>query len=126
MQRAGEGTRILNFLIDTLVVFLIAYACYKWYNFYVLYWGYQPYQFSWFFFGGLFVYYTLMESIFQRSLAKWFTYTKVVGPGDSRVSLWRVLVRSAARLTIIDLFFIPFLGKPLHDWASGTDVVTAE
>ena len=40
-----------------------------------------------------------------------------------RAAIWRILIRSLARITIIDLFFIPFLGKPLHDWLSGTEVV---
>jgi len=34
-----------------------------------------------------------------------------------------ILLRSLARVTIIDLFFMPFLGKPLHDRVSGREVI---
>lgn len=123
MKRVGEGTRILNFLIDTLIIFLLTLAINKGWMFYVRYHGYPFINFGWLFFGTLFIYYTLFEGIFQRSPAKWFSYTIVVNQQGKRAAIWRILLRSLARVTVIDLFFIPLLGKPLHDWISGTDVV---
>jgi uncharacterized RDD family membrane protein YckC len=123
MRKVGEGTRILNFLIDTLIVFLLAFAFNKFWMFQVKYWGYPYFNFGWIFFGMMFVYYSFFEIVFQRSPAKWFSYTKVVNKKGGRAAFWRILLRSLARVTIIDLFFIPFLGKPLHDWVSGTEVV---
>ena len=123
MRKVGEGTRILNFFIDTLIVFILAFAINKGWTFYVRYWGYPYLNFGWIFFGTMFVYYSFFEIIFQRSPAKWFSYTKVVNLQGTRAAIWRIFLRSLARITIIDLFFIPFLGKPLHDWISGTEVV---
>ena len=123
MKTVGDGTRTLNFLIDTLIIFAIAYFCFKGWNWYVLYWHYKPYNFGWFFFGILFVYYMFFESIFLRTPGKWFTYTKVVDTSGRRPSFIAILIRSLTRLIIIDLFFIPFLGKPLHDYFSRTQLV---
>jgi uncharacterized RDD family membrane protein YckC len=126
MRKVGEGTRILNFLIDTLIVFILAFGFNKFWMFQVKYWGYPYLNFGWIFFGMMLVYYSFFEAIFQRTPAKWFSYTKVVNKQGTRAAVWRILLRSLARITIIDLFFIPLLGNPLHDWVSGTEVVSSE
>lgn len=123
MRTVGDGTRALNFLIDTLVIFTIAYFSFQAWNWYVQYWRYPYYNFGWFFFGILFLYYFLFESLFGRTPAKWFTYSKVVTLHGKKAPVWAVFIRSIARLTIIDLFFIPILGKPLHDYLSKTKLV---
>jgi uncharacterized RDD family membrane protein YckC len=98
----------------------------KGWTFYVRYWGYPYLNFGWIFFGTLFVYYIFFETIFQKSPAKWLSYSKVVNKEGKRAAFWRILLRSLTRITVIDLFFIPILGKPLHDWVSGTEVVSSE
>lgn len=123
MRQVGDGTRILNFLIDTLLIFLIAHFSAKGYMFYVRFWGYPFYNFGWFFFGTIFVYYTFFESIFGRTPGKWLSYSKVVNPQGKKPFIGWIILRSLARITVIDLFFIPFLGKPLHDYVSKTTVV---
>jgi uncharacterized RDD family membrane protein YckC len=125
MKTVGDGTRVLNFLIDTLLIFTIAYFSFKGWNWYVLYWGYTPYNFGWFFFGSLFVYYLFFEGFFLRTPGKWFTYSKVVDSDGKKPGFGSILVRTLTRLIIIDLFFIPFLGKPLHDSLSKTTLVEA-
>jgi uncharacterized RDD family membrane protein YckC len=123
MRTVGDGTRILNFLVDTLIIFTIAYFSYKAWNWYVIYWGYKYYSFPWYFFGVMFVYYSLFEGIFARTPGKWLSYSKVVNASGRKPFFGWILVRSLVRLTIIDMFFIPFLGKPLHDHLSRTRVV---
>ncbi|MES2329380.1 MAG: RDD family protein [Bacteroidota bacterium] len=123
MRTVGDGTRILNFLIDTLVIFALAYFAFKGWNWHVLYWGYPGYNFGWFFFGILFLYYFLFESIFSRTPGKWISVSKVVNNKGKKVSVGWIFIRSLTRLVLIDLFFIPFLGKPLHDYLSKTSVV---
>ncbi len=120
MKTVGDGTRALNFFIDTVIVFIIAFYSFKGWNWYVMYWGYRYYNFGWFFFGILFMYYTFFEGIFYRTPGKWFTYSKVVNSLGKRPAFGWILIRSLVRLTIIDMFFIPFLGKPLHDHLSKT------
>ena len=123
MNRAGFGTRVLNFLVDTLLIFSIAYGIDSWWDFQTLYWHYPFIPFYTFFWIMIFVYYTFFEAIFKRSPAKWLSFTKVVNRNNKRPAFWQILVRSLVRLTIIDCFFIPFLDKPLHDYLSKTEVV---
>lgn len=125
MKTVGDGTRGLNFFIDTLIIFTIAFFSYRGWNWYVLYWGYKGYNFGWFFFGTVFIYYTFFETLFARTPAKWFTFTKVVTASGEKPSLGWIIIRSLVRITIIDLFFMPFLGKPLHDYLSKTQIVEA-
>lgn len=123
MKTAGDGTRALNFFIDTLLIFALALFIFRGWNFQVMYWGYRPYNFGWFFFGTGFLYYIFFEALFARTPAKWFTYSKVVNKHGARPSFGQILIRSLIRLTIIDLFFMPFLGKTLHDYLSKTNIV---
>jgi uncharacterized RDD family membrane protein YckC len=123
MKKVGDGTRILNFLADGGIIFTLSYFAFNSWNWYVLNWGYQSYKFGWFFAAILVVYYFLFEVLFARTPGKWFSYSKVVNRAGKRPSVIAILVRTIVRLTIIDLFFMPFLGKPLHDYLSKTEVV---
>jgi uncharacterized RDD family membrane protein YckC len=123
MKQVGIGTRALNFLVDTIIISVLAYAAFKTWNWYVMYWHYPFYNFGWFFFGILFVYYTLFELIAGRTPGKWMSFSKVIDRNGKRASAIQVFIRSIIRLTIIDMFFIPFLDKPLHDYLSKTEVV---
>ena len=125
MKQVGDGTRALNFFIDTLIIFTLAYFISKAYNWYVIYWGYKYYKFGWFFFGTLFVYYFLFESIFLRTPGKWFSFSKVTDKEGRRPGIVWIVVRSLTRVIFIDLFFMPVLGKPLHDFTSKTTVIQA-
>jgi hypothetical protein len=123
MRKVGDGTRALNFFIDTILIAILAVLLRRWWSFYVIYWGYPPLNFGWFFFGTTWFYYFLFESIFAKSPAKWLTQTKVVTLVDAKPSFLIIFWRSLLRLTVIDLFFGPFLDGPLHDYASKTKVV---
>lgn len=123
MNTVGIGTRILNFLIDTLIIFVITFIVFKIRNWYVLYYHVRYFKFGWFFLGVLFIYYAFFEMLFARTPGKWFSYTKVVDRKGNKPSLTAILIRSLVRLILIDMFFIPFLDKPLHDYISKTEVV---
>jgi uncharacterized RDD family membrane protein YckC len=125
MKEVGIGTRVMNFLVDTGIIFLLGYIAHKVWNWYVFYWSFTPYKFGWFFFGILFIYYFLFESFTGRTPGKWLSFSKVVQQNGKKPNVAQVLLRSIARLTIIDLFFIPFIDKTLHDYISKTDVVEA-
>ncbi|MCA6438734.1 MAG: RDD family protein [Chitinophagaceae bacterium] len=124
MRTVGDGTRILNFLIDTLLVFLLAMIAFRTWNWYVYYLRFTPYNFGWFFFGSVFIYYTLFETLTQRTPGKWLSKSRVVSISGKKPSLLPIIIRSLARITVIDLFFGPFLGMPLHDYISKTRVVS--
>jgi len=128
MNKVGDGTRVLHFLVDTLLFWILAVLLYKWWNFHVLYWGYMHLNFGWFFFGSQFIYYFIFELLFAKTPAKWLTASKVVSSKSTKdvtvkPSLGQIFIRSLSRLIIIDPFFIPFLGTTLHDYLSGTMVV---
>ncbi len=123
MKTVGVGTRTVNFLIDTVVVALIAYLAYKVNSFYAFHYRTPFFQYSWFFAATIVVYYTVAEGFTGRSLGKKFSYTVVVTASGRKPGFLRVLARSLLRLTVIDLFFIPFFERPLHDIATGTYVV---
>ncbi len=124
MNRAGFGTRVINFVVDTLLIFGISYGINSWWDFQVMYWHHTFIPFYVFFWSTVFIYYTFFELIFKRSPAKWLSFSKVVNMQGGRPAFWQILVRSLIRLTIIDCFFIPFLDKPLHDYLSRTEVVS--
>lgn len=123
MNQVGIGTRVLNFLVDTLLIFFISYAVFRIRNWYVVYYHVNYYNFGWFFFGILLIYYTFFELLFSRTPGKWLSYSKVVDLQNNRPSIIAICIRSMTRLIIIDLFFIPFLDKPLHDYLSRTKIV---
>jgi uncharacterized RDD family membrane protein YckC len=125
MLRTGVGTRVMNFLVDTTLIFFISYGLYKWWLFYVQYWG-QPFvSFYMFFYCTVFVYYFLFELIAVRTPGKYITMTKVVTIDNKRPGLLAIFLRSILRLTLIDPFFIGLWEKPLHDKLSKTEVVEA-
>jgi uncharacterized RDD family membrane protein YckC len=125
MRRVGFGTRVLNFIVDTLFIFVIAYGVSSWWDFQAMYWHYPYIPFYMFFWIIMFAYYLLFETFFKRSPAKWLTISKVVNKAGNKPAFWQIFVRSLIRLTVIDCFFIAFLDMPLHDYLSKTEVVEA-
>lgn len=123
MKEVGIGTRVLNFLVDTVLIFLIAFALYKWWTFYVEFWDYKFFPFYQFFHATIFVYYTIFEILFSRTPGKWLSFSKVRNGKGGRPAWYQVILRSLIRLTIIYPFFIPLFGRPLHDQLSKTRVV---
>lgn len=123
MRTVGDGTRTLNFLVDTLLVFVLAMIAFRTWNWYVYYWRFTPFNFGWFFFRSAFVYYTVFEALTQRTPGKWLSKSRVVYVSGKKPSFFSIVLRSLARITVIDLFFSPFLGMPLHDYISKTRVI---
>jgi len=129
MNKVGIGTRVINFLIDTLVVFLISYIISKINQYYAEQFKLRNvpfkyyFNFGYLFFAVLFFYYFLTELFFKRTVGKIMSYTKVVTSNNTKPGFFQILIRSLTRLLIIDMFFIPFLDKTLHDYLSKTEVV---
>ena len=119
----GEGTRILHFLLDTILITILTYAIYSWYNFQVMYWNYTPVQFGYFFFGGTWVYIFLFEWIFLQTPAKMMTGTKVIATKGKRPNMGHFFIRATIRTTIISMFGLAWNDQPLHDTFSKTILV---
>ena len=123
MIKVGIGTRVLNFLVDTFLLFWLAYAAYKVGYFYAFFYKAWFFPFYYYFFAMQFLYYFVFESIFLRTPAKWLTLSRVVTNTGGKPSLGQIFIRSLVRIFPIDCFFIPFLEKTLHDAVSKTEVV---
>ncbi|WP_153796460.1 RDD family protein [Foetidibacter luteolus] len=123
MKTVGIGTRVLNFLVDTLLVFVLGYFVHKINAFYYFYYKSFYWPFYVWFYIMLVLYYIIFESIFKRTPGKWLSYSKVVNRQGGKPTFLQVIIRSLIRLTIIDCFFFPFLDKTLHDYLSKTEVV---
>ena len=119
----GVGSRVINYLVDTILVYLIGYGFYKWHQFYVQFWSYKYVPFYFFFFGSMFAYYFIFETLTGRTIGKMVTFTRVRTLQNKRPNVLQTFIRSLLRLTIIDPFFIPWLDRPLHDALSKTRVV---
>jgi uncharacterized RDD family membrane protein YckC len=119
----GIGTRVLNFLVDIIFILLLSILFFKIHKWYVFYYKINYFNFGWFFFGTMFIYYFILETIFAKTPGKWLTQTKVVNLNGSKPSITSIAIRSLFRITIIDIFFIPFIDKTLHDYVSKTIVV---
>ncbi len=123
MKYVGIGTRVLNFIVDTLLVFLISYLVFRFNAFYVYYYHSEGMPWYLYFWITMVVYYLLFELIFSRTPGKWLSMSKVVNKAGKRPAIWQILIRSVVRVIPLDCFFIPFIDRTLHDYVSGTAVV---
>ncbi|HUG69438.1 MAG TPA: RDD family protein [Pirellulaceae bacterium] len=77
--------------------------------------------------GAMIVYFVFTETVFQRSLAKFITGTRVVRVDGGRPSFGQILGRTLARLIPFEAFsFFGGKGYPVgwHDSLSGTRVIS--
>ena len=126
MRRVGIGTRVMNFLVDTTIIFILTYIVYKIWSFNVFYYHLPYYPFYYFMGLMMFLYYLVLESINGRTPGKKLTRSVVVNKDGQRPGFFQIFIRSLIRVTVIDCFFIPFLDMPLHDYLSKTYVVDYE
>jgi len=126
MNPVGIGTRVINFLVDFILIFLLTYAAYSGWTFYVTYYNIIYFPFYEFLAIVTFLYYLFFEGIWRRTPGKWLTLTKVVGDGGKKAGFGQIIIRSIVRVVgiiLIDSLFLPIIGKALHDYVSKTYVV---
>jgi len=123
MKKVGIGSRVLNFLIDTAIVFLIAYTANRIQDWYGYYYEFSTWNFGWVFAAATVFYYTILEGTWGRTFGKKLSFSKVVKPNGKKPGLLLAFIRSLIRLTVIDMLFLPFTDKTLHDIVSKTEVV---
>ena len=121
----SKGLRFVNYLLDVIfasILMVIGLGVIGFQTFLVnpmVRHGFGPLT--------VFVYYFVCESLWQRSLAKFITGTKVVALDGTQPTVQVIAVRSLLRL--IPLEFVSFFTSSpggLHDWWSGTMVVRAQ
>ncbi len=123
MRVVGVGTRIIDFLIDTTIIFLLSYALNRVNDFYQYYWSFKGFSGITIFCVLLVVYYIISEGLFGTTLGKKASMSKVVDKDGKRPNFLQVIVRSVVRLFPLDFILIPFTDRTLHDIASKTFIV---
>jgi len=123
-QTIGEGTRIMNFFLDTIFICFLSYFIYEWYNFYVYYWHFMPFRYGYFFFATTWVYTFLFELIFCKTIAKMITKTKVISTNGKRPNIFQFIIRATLRTSLVTMFGLAWNDQPLHDTFSKTLLVS--
>nr|WP_298791559.1 RDD family protein [uncultured Allomuricauda sp.] len=73
--------------------------------------------------GGLFGYYFLMEMMFQKTLGKFITKTKVVNKNGEKPTTGELVLRTFCRFIPFDNFSFMFTKNGFHDYLSSTKVI---
>ncbi len=120
----GEGTRIMQFFLDTLIICFLSYFIYKWYNFYAFYGYFKPFRYGYFFFAVTWAYTFLFELLFCRTIAKMLTKTKVISTSGKRPTIFQFFVRATLRTSLVTMFGMAWNEQPLHDTFSKTTLVS--
>ncbi|PZP51403.1 MAG: hypothetical protein DI598_03340 [Pseudopedobacter saltans] len=123
MRVVGIGTRIIDFLVDTIVILLISYLFNRTSNFYQYYWNFSGISYWQVYCVVTVLYYIIGEGLFKTTLGKKASISKVVNSKGEKPSFLQIVVRSIVRLFPLDFIFIPFTDRTLHDIASKTFVV---
>lgn len=126
MNAVGVGTRVINFLVDAILIFILTYIAYRSWTWYVFYYHVKYFPFFYFWEAVTFLYYLLLEGIWRRTPGKWISQTKVVSASGKKASFGQIVVRSIIRvvgIVLIDSLFFPIWGRTLHDYVSKTNVI---
>lgn len=116
----SSWVRLLNFLIDLLVclliVFILTYPLNVHINSHMLICCFILIV-------TYFLYYTIFEIRYQKTLGKMITKTKVVTLNEEVPSRTDIVIRSIMRLFFLDHFTFLFMRNGLHDSFSNTKVI---
>ncbi|HSI69727.1 MAG TPA: RDD family protein [Gillisia sp.] len=121
----GSFSRFLNFIIDILILLVLTYLLSLFVDLFIqtsdqdllqLY-GYL------FMFGSFFAYYAVMEIMYQKTLGKFITKTKVVKVDGSRPETSDIIGRTFCRFIPFDRISFLFTKTGIHDYLSKTRVV---
>ena len=123
-QTIGEGTRIMNFFLDTIFICILSYFIYKWYNVYAFYGYFKPVRYGYFFFATTWVYTFLFELLFCKTIAKMITKTKVISTNGKRPNIFQFLIRATLRTSLVTMVGLAWNDQPLHDTFSKTVLVS--
>jgi len=123
-QTIGEGTRIMNFFLDTIIICFLSYFIYKWYNFYAFYGYFKPVRYGYFFFATTWIYIFLFELLFCRTIAKMISKTKVISTNGKRPNIFQFLIRATLRTSLVTMVGLAWNDQPLHDTFSKTVLIS--
>ncbi len=127
-EGASNGVRFLNYLIDTILWYLLAVVIMLAIVFFS---GNEELLDDKFFgylitFVAMFSYYTFLEALTGQSIGKMITRTRVINQSGNKPELMQVAGRSLARVIPFDALSFLFASEGWHDSLSGTRVVKTE
>ena len=122
----GSGVRLLNYIIDFFIAYLLAMAAYITLGFFLtlnsdnIVNGLATLLVV---FGTFLGYYALMEIKYQKTIGKYITNTKVVDVSGNKPIASVIITRTLCRLIPFDGISYLFAKNGLHDYLSKTKVV---
>lgn len=122
-KKVKSVTRFLNFIIDTIVWFIIVAILTNFVD------PKDPIQmvFGYFiFFAGYIGYYAFMETKYQKTIGKFITKTKVVNKNGTKPQGGDILRRTFCRLIPFDRISFLFTPNGFHDRLSDTILIKEE
>ena len=122
-KKVNSVTRFLNFIIDTIVWFIIVAILTNALD------AKDPIQMAvgyFIFFASYIGYYALMETKYQKTIGKWITKTKVVNKNGTKPEGGAILRRTFCRLIPFDRISFLFTPNGFHDRLSDTIVIKEE
>lgn len=126
MIKVGVGSRVLTFLVDFFLIFLLSFGAFRAWDFYVFFYNIPYVMYIWFLLSVMFLYYLILESIFKRTPGKYLALTKVVNATGGKPTFSQIFIRSLVRILtfiVIDGIFISFMDKTAHDYFSKTETI---
>ncbi len=122
-KKVNSVTRFFNFIIDTIVWFIIVAILTNALD------AKDPMQIVvgyLIFFASYIGYYALMETKYQKTIGKWITKTKVVNKNGTKPQGSAILRRTFCRLIPFDRISFLFTPNGFHDRLSDTTVIKEE
>lgn len=115
---ATKPLRFLNFIVDALVIFLIYFLITYPFNIYL-----ESAIGQIFFVLIYIVYYVILEVIFQKTIGKFITKTKVITTEEGKPSAPNIIKRTLCRVIPFDQVSYLFTLNGFHDRFSDTTVI---
>jgi uncharacterized RDD family membrane protein YckC len=122
-KKVNSVTRFLNFIIDTIVWFIIVAILTNALN------AKDPMQMAvgyFIFFASYIGYYAFMETKYQKTIGKFITKTKVVNKNGTKPEGGDILRRTFCRLIPFDRISFLFTSNGFHDRLSDTTLIKEE
>jgi uncharacterized RDD family membrane protein YckC len=116
MSDINKGIRVINFIIDYLVINLFVLILVSGLN--------QLYYFKSYFIVGYFLYYFIFEFISGKTIGKIITKTHVVDCNNNKPKFFRIVLRTILRFNPFDIAsFIFGFNQGAHDKLSRTKII---
>jgi uncharacterized RDD family membrane protein YckC len=119
MKNIDKGTRLANYLIDFLVIYVL------WFIVILIS---QRYHFEYLIlYIIMFLYYLIFEAATGKTLGKMVTKTRVVSKDGTKPNFLKILIRSASRIIPFDAFSYLFGSElGMHDLFSSTKLIKTD